>query len=126
MSTGSYDHARFKNEGIAIPPLTVHASPGDTWPETPIRLTVRSAGDANAALRALGTDPVARVEAKRVVSGTPTGSWIDISTTNGFLVTADEGELETFDLRVVILARVGGFVRRLGRLCVVTSRAGGW
>lgn len=122
----SYDHARFKAGGVAIPPLTVHASPGDTWPATPIRLTVRSSGDPTARLRALGTDPVARVEAKRVVGGTPTGAWIDISTTDGFTIDAAEGELETFDLRVVMLARVGGFARRLGRLAVLSSRPGGW
>lgn len=121
-----YDDQRFKRLGVAIPPITVYAAEGETWPDPALRLTVLSFGDPNARIRVLGLGAYVRAEAKRVISGTPTGSWIDVSTTDDFAIEAAAGADETFDLRFVVLPRAGGFVRRLARLAVMSTRGGGW
>lgn len=116
---------RFTSGGVGIPPISVYAPEGTTWPDPPFRLSVRSTGHETARLRILGLGAVARAEAKRVVAGVPTGDWIDISGTDDFAILAAEGELETVDVRFVMLARAGGFVRRLARIAIVENRAVG-
>ena len=120
-----YDDQRFKAGTVAIPPISVYAAEGETWPDPALRLSVLSTGDANARLRCLGLGAFARAEAQRVVSGPPTGGYLDISTTDDFAITAAAGQMETFDLRFVVLPRAGGFVRRLARLAVVSRRGSG-
>ncbi|MCC6793006.1 MAG: hypothetical protein IT336_15060 [Thermomicrobiales bacterium] len=114
--------------GTPIPPLTLWGPPGTIWPSGgPLRLTVVSRGTPGARLRARHTTTYVTFEAQRVVGGTPTGGYKDISTTDDFAITEAAGLVVTFDLKATLLTRPAGlFLRAYASLEVVATAGSGF